>query len=246
MAEQGFGAGAVAAYWLDVVAVGWFLMLFVGYGWIAGTDVLRRRSIVGAMQLQRIQWMRNMAGRENRVVDTVLLGGLSQGNAFFASTSAIAMGGLAAVLGSGERAQKILETLPMVAKSEPFLFELKIVLMIVVFIYAFFKFAWAFRLSHYTAILIGATPIIGAVPVAVVEAHADATARLIGLAAEHANAGLRSFYAAMAVLAWFFHPVLFMIVAGWVLVILIRRDFFSRSRALVAALSVPSGSGANR
>jgi len=236
MGQQLITNGALAPYLVDMAAVAWFLALFGGYGLIAGTETLRRRSIVGAMQRQRVQWMRNMAGRENRVVDTVLLGGLSQGNAFFASTSAIAMGGLAAVLGSGERAHKILETLPMVARSEPMLFEIKIVLMIVVFIYAFFKFAWAFRLSHYTAILIGSTPIVGVATAAEVEVHAVATARLIGLAAEHANSGLRSFYAAMAVLAWFFHPVAFMIASGWVLAILVRRDFFSRSRQLVAAL----------
>lgn len=231
---------AVAPYGLDFAAFLVFLTLFAGYGLLASTQRLSSRSIVGAMQRQRMQWMRNMAVRDNRVVDTILLGGLGQGNAFFASTSAIAIGGLAAILGSGERAQRILETLPMVAHSEPFLFEIKVVLMIIVFIYAFFKFAWAFRLSHYAAILIGATPIIGSAPAEVIERHARATARLVGLAAEHANAGLRSFYAAMAVLAWFFHPLLFMLASAWVLAILVRRDFFSRSRILVAGLNEPA------
>jgi len=33
--------------------------------------------------------------------------------------------------------------------------------------------------------------------------------------------------------------VLFMLTSGWVLAILVRRDFFSRSRALVASLNDP-------
>jgi uncharacterized membrane protein len=31
------------------------------------------------------------------------------------------------------------------------------VLLMSIFVYTFFKFAWAFRLTHYTAILIGVT-----------------------------------------------------------------------------------------
>jgi uncharacterized membrane protein len=42
--------------------------------------------------------MLNMARRDNRMLDAILLGGPGQGNAFFASTSAIAVGGLAATM----------------------------------------------------------------------------------------------------------------------------------------------------
>ena len=38
------------------------------------------------------------------------------------------------------------------------LWEVKVLLLIGIFVFAFFKFAWAFRLTHYTAILIGAAP----------------------------------------------------------------------------------------
>ena len=34
----------------------------------------------------------------------------------------------------------------------------KQLLIMAIFVYAFFKFAWAFRLSHYASIMIGATP----------------------------------------------------------------------------------------
>jgi uncharacterized membrane protein len=179
--------------------------------------------------------MLNMAGREGRMLDAILLGSLSQGNAFFASTSAIAVGGLTATLGSGaERLQYLLDALPFAMQSTPIVWAVKQLLIMAIFIYAFFKFAWAFRLSHYASIMIGATPERGMADPEFCADHAERTARLIGIAAEHANGGIRSFYHAIAAIAWFFHPLLFMAATTWVILILARRDFFSRSLRAIA------------
>jgi uncharacterized membrane protein len=59
--------------------------------------------------------------------------------------------------------------------------------------------------------------------------HAERTAQLIGIAGEHNNSGILAFYYAIATLARFFHPLLFMLATTWVIMILARRDFFSRS-----------------
>ena len=220
----------------DVAAALWFCVAIFGYRLLAGFGPFERRSIVGAIQRQRERWLLNMAVREGRIVDAHLLGGLAQGNAFFASTSALIIGGLAAMMGSGDKVQLLLERLPYVAKSSPMLFELKLILLITFFIYAFFKFAWAFRLSHYASIMIGATPILDAEKSNLedCENHALRTARLIGVAAEHANGGLRAYYYAIAAMGWFFHPLIFVATTTWVILILLRRDFFSRSRRLIA------------
>ncbi len=219
-----------------MAAFAWFVVSIVGYRFLAERTHLEGRSIVGAIQIQRVEWMRNMARRDNRVLDGVVLQGLGQGNAFFASTSAIAIGGLAAIMGSGEKVQALLERLPYVAKSTPEIWELKVLLLMAIFIFAFFKFAWAFRLSHYTGIMIGATPIFRVGNEVQCEEYAVRTARLIGIAAEHTNSGLRAFYYAIAAMAWFFHPLAFIVATSWVLVILIRRDFFSRSRRIIQGL----------
>jgi uncharacterized membrane protein len=178
--------------------------------------------------------MLNMAQRDNRMLDAILLGSLGQGNAFFASTTAIAVGGLAATMGSGEKVQAMLGRLPYVAPTTPFIWEAKQLLILSILIYAFFKFAWAFRLSHYGSIMIGAMPNADAAHSGECTDHAERTARLIGLAGEHSNSGIRSFYHAIAALAWFFHPLLFMLATTWVMLILARRDFFSRSLRLIA------------
>lgn len=231
---------------LDAVAFGWFLFLIFGFRFIAGLPAMRRASITGAVQQHRVSWMRNMAERENRMLDGIVLQALGQGNAFFASTSAIAIGGLSALFGTGEKTQALLQQIPYVAKSSPGLYEFKILVLIAIFIFAFFKFAWAFRLSHYTGIMIGATPVVwekqGGIETlsadqrAAIDRHAERSAQLIGIAADHANSGLRAFYYVIAALAWFFHPLAFMAATTWVIMILIRREFFSRSLKILTAV----------
>ena len=220
---------------LDLAAFAYFVLAIFLYRLVVSRSAQSGGGLPGAIQTQRVAWMLNMAKRDQRMLDAILLGGLSHGNAFFASTSAIAVGGLAATLGSGERVQAMLAHLPYVSQSTPMLLEAKQLLIMAIFIYAFFKFAWAFRVSHYTAIMIGATPIYDPENAEACIQHAERTARLIGIAAEHANSGLRSFYHAIATIAWFFHPLLFIAATTWVIVILARRDFFSRTLRLVSA-----------
>lgn len=218
---------------LDAAALAWFFILVGGYRVLGETARIKKVSIARAVQVQRVRWMRTMARRDARLMDAMLVGHLSQGNAFFASTCAIAIGGLVTLLGSGERARAALEAIPYVSLSTPISWTLKIILLIGIFAYAFFKFAWAFRLSHHTAILIGATPLREDGDEAACLRHADAIAALNGIAAEHANAGLRSFYYSIAAMAWFFHPLLFIAATAGVVVVLVRRDFFSRARSIV-------------
>src|SRR5258706_3737214 len=195
---------------LDVAAVLWFVLLVGIYRVLAEWGPFERRSIVGAVQHQRLAWMRNMAIRENRMIDVILVGNLGQGNAFFASTSVIAIGGLTAIMGSGEHVQAMLERLPYVTKVPLVLWETKVIFIVGTFIFAFFKFAWSFRLSHCTAIMIGAAPILREPYAHDCDHHAELTAKMIGLAADHTNSGIRAFYYAIAAMAWFFHPLLFM------------------------------------
>ena len=222
---------------LDLAAFAYFLVVIGIYRYLCGPRALEGRSMPGAVQAQRARWMANMAARaEHRTLDVILLNNIAQGNAFFASTTALVIGGMATVMGSGDRAQAALERLPFAALANPILWELKLLTIMVIFVFAFFKFAWAFRLGHYTAIMIGATPLLiqgDNEGKAACDNHAGRTARLAGLSAEHTSSGLRAFYYAIAVLAWFYHPVAFILATTWVIAILARRDYFSRSLAVI-------------
>ena len=43
-------------------------------------------------------------------------------------------------------------------------------------------------------------------------------------------------FRSFAVLAWFFHPAAFILATLWVLIILVRRDYFSRSLRLLSGI----------
>jgi uncharacterized membrane protein len=66
-------------------------------------------------------------------------------------------GGLAVTPGSGDRLQACSPP-PFASPVAPVVLEAKQLLIMGVLIYAFFKFAWALRISHFASIMIGATP----------------------------------------------------------------------------------------
>lgn len=218
---------------LDLVALAWFAGLIGAYEFISTRPAVYKRSIAAYVQVHRCDWMIRMSERENRIVDGQLLGWLVNANAFFASTSVITIGGLAALLSYGDRARHIVEALPYASPTSSALWESKVIFLMMIMVFAFFKFAWAFRLSHYTVIMMGATPAHDSPDAAARLDHATRTADLLGLVGAHSNQGLRSFYYTIAGLMWFFHPVAFKIAATWVVLILVRRDFYSHSRNLL-------------
>lgn len=219
---------------LDLTAIAVFVGAIAAFESTIRLRALAQRSLTVCMQRQRVRWIENMAEREQRHIDAILLSSLSQSNAFFASTCVIAIGGLAALMGAAQSAQPMLERLPFVVQAPAALWEIKILSIISILVYAFFKYAWAFRLSHYTAIMFGAMPPLDGPPEKR-GTHAAHTARLLGLVGDHANSGLRSFYYALAATAWVFHPVMLMLAITAVVIILARREFVSRAAAIVAA-----------
>jgi len=74
-------------------------------------------------------------------------------------------------------------------------------------VYAFFKFAWSYRLFNYVAILFGATPLAAAQDTPEAAAHVKRTARLFTNAGRHFNRGQRAFFFALAYLGWFISPL---------------------------------------
>ena len=97
-----------------------------------------------------------------------------------------------------------------------------------IFVIAFFKLAWAFRLYNNCSVMIGAAP-PPPVETAAAEAYAERAGQVLGFAAQHANRGLRAYFFALAILAWFVHPYAFMAASTWIVVVLWRREFRSRT-----------------
>ncbi len=228
LSDSAFDAGfALGFSGLDFIALGWFFSCWIGYVLVVDHTRLRERSITAYMRDFRRRWMQGMLLREQRIMDATLQGNLLSGVAFFASTTIFAIGGLLAMLGASERAVELVADLPFAAPTTRAQWEVKVLLLALVFIYAFFKFAWAFRLFNYCSVLIGAAPEKRELDDEAI-AYAERAVRINALAASHFNRGIRAYFFALAALAWFIHPWLYMLATALVIVVLVGREFRTR------------------
>ena len=120
--------------------------------WI-GRGQREHTSLSSQMNAQRMLWMEQMSHREVRIVDTAVMASLQNGTAFFASTSLIMLGGAAALLRSTDDVLKVFADLPFGLVTARGLWELKIIGLVMIFGYAFFKFSWAYRLFNYLSLI---------------------------------------------------------------------------------------------
>lgn len=111
--------------------------------------------------------------------------------------------------------------------------ELKILLLVLIFVYASFKFSWSIRQFGLCSMLVGATrkPPQDAEQYAT---HIDRITTMVTFANGNFNNGLRAYYFGVAALSWFLHPVLMIAVTIGVVYVLHQREF--RSKTLQALL----------
>src|SRR5689334_10015692 len=143
---------------LDIIALAGFVIAWTTYSIVIEWTPHGRLGLNSRMNSYREMWMRRMLTRENRMVDMQIMAALQNGTAFFASTSLIAIGGALTLLRSSDDMMSLLSTLPLGVSTSRLLWEAKTIGLAVVLVYAFFKFAWSYRLYNYVAIMLGATP----------------------------------------------------------------------------------------
>lgn len=214
--------------WANAVALGWFLLCFKGYMYYSAYKSHTTPCLVSLMHLYRTEWMRRMLSREVRMADTAAIANLERSVAFFASTTILVLAGLMTVMSSAEKAINLVEDLPFVVVATKQEWELKLLLLVVLFIYAFFKFTWSLRQYGFVSVMIGGAPMPGEHPSeAQQKAYAERLAQMASKAAHNFNLGLRTYYFSISVLGWFINPLVFMLLAFTVVVVLYRREFTS-------------------
>ena len=219
----------------DLLASAWFVAAWGGYAILLEYVPHRREGLNARMNRYREVWMRRMLDREMRMVDMQVMAALQNGTAFFASTSLFAIGGALTIIRSTDDMLTVVATLPIGIQTGRVLWEMKAIGLAVIFVYAFFKFAWSYRLYNYVAILVGATPPAQDKDKPKARAHAERVGRLCEVAGRHFNRGQRAFFFALGYLGWFISPWLLMITSVAVAVVLWRRQFASDSqRALLS------------
>jgi uncharacterized membrane protein len=217
---------------LDWLALALFAACWLGYATLTDrVRSIRERSVIAAMDEHRRRWMRATLARENRIADMAAIGNLMTSTSFLATTSILILGGLVAMLGASDMGRRVVASLPWSDVPSEAAWEVKIALLLLIFVNAFFELTWALRQFNYSSILVGAMPMRSAEPADL--AQADAAARVLNRAARHFNTGLRSYYFGLAALAWIVHPLAFMAASLFVLQELHRREFRSAVRDAV-------------
>jgi uncharacterized membrane protein len=219
----------MGAYLVDILAVGFFILEWTVYAVTLEQSAYGQDSLSARMHVYREVWIRRMLERQTRMVDMQIMASLQNGTAFFASTSLLAIGGALALLRSTNEALAVLKALPIDLSPSPALWEIKCVGLVLIFVYAFFKFAWAYRLFNYVAILLGAMPPAEKRDTPEAEAHVIRTTRLFEAAGRHFNRGQRAFFFALGYLGWFVSPWVLFVTTALVVIVTWRRQFASNA-----------------
>jgi uncharacterized membrane protein len=215
---------------LDLIALAWFVIAWAGYAAYVESVPKRKESLNQAINAYRLVWMQRMLDREMRMVDMQVMASLQNGTAFFASTSLLAIGGALTILRSTDDAMNVLTQIPVGVATTRILWEMKAIGLAVIFVYAFFKFAWSYRLFNYVAILLGAMPPERDKETPEAAAHVQRTASLFAAAGRHFNHGQRAFFFALGYLGWFVSPYVLMATTAAVVFVMWFRQYRSDAR----------------
>lgn len=213
----------------NIASVLWFMLCFRGYVWYTARRSLDTPTLAFAMHRYRKQWIRKALRRDNRIADTNIVANLERNVSFFASTTLFILAGLMTVLGSAsDTVIQILNDIPLSDHSTKGQWMLKVLMLICLFVYAFFKFTWALRQFGYVLVMLGGVPEAYEQPSdEESNRHAESISLLASKAAGNFNNGLRTYYFCMAVLGWFVNFWLFMTLTALVMAVLYRREFRS-------------------
>lgn len=220
---------------LDLCALMFFIMCWTLYAWYADRPGHTRNTLLDVTNTYRLEWMRQMLKREVRTLDSIMVGNLLRSITFFANTTIFILLGLMTLLGYSDRAMDIVNDLPLVQPAEGFWWQVRVLLLIVIFIFAYFKYTWSLRQYNYAGIFIAACPAYND-RVDEHDEYAKRGARLVSNAARHFNNGLRAYYFGLAALGWFIHPYVFIGATALVVYVTHRREYKSITLATLSPL----------
>ncbi|HSG21765.1 MAG TPA: DUF599 domain-containing protein [Azonexus sp.] len=215
-----------AVDWISLVL---FFACWAGYAWFSEHSRWGDRGLVRTTQAYRLDWARRMLEREIRVSDSTLIGNLMTSVSFYANTTIYIIAGLVAALGASDKLISVTAELPFGGIGNRELLEIKLMLVLASFVFAYFKFTWSLRQFNLLSILVGAAP-LGQPNQPINENYAQRVAGANNLAGDDFNRGIRAYYFGLAASGWLLSPLVLATLALTVLIVLYRRDF--RSPAL--------------
>lgn len=209
------------------------LLCYFAYNIIVPMVEKLRPSLSSIMNIQRRRWVANAAVRESPF-DAILSGNIMGSVSFLASTAVLLILAIFAVFGQVPAVMNTLNSLSLERVYTINDVQLQLVVMLTMFVLAFFAFTLSLRQFNHFCIMLGALD--HATPLS--EAEIDAITAMNALGARSFNSGVRAYYFSVATVAWFVSEWLPVVACLLTILILTHREFFSSAHRTAATAAV--------
>lgn len=214
---------------LDILAFCFFILMWIGYTTFARKKAKTTDCIARCLHQHRIHWMYELMMRDIRVGEAALLANLERNIAFFASSTLLILAGVLTLFAQIEKLEEVIGSLLFAELPNHFAIQIKLSILALIFVIAFFQFTWSMRQYGFLNVMIGAAPIDLEGKNTQLQKYAKQMAIVQDQAAHSYNYGLRSYYFSLAVICWFIHPLPFIIASLLVVFTLYKREFASKA-----------------
>lgn len=217
--------------YLDVLALSLLLICWLGFP--SFSKWFGKQDLTSAIALYRERWMQTMLNRGDRIADVSLARGLLGTVTFLASTSVLIVSGIVGLIVASESVVLVMNGSFWFAPMDRTQLEMKLGVLLFIFVRTFFKLSWSVRLHSYSSILVGAATL----PEQPLDDEgrelAMKAAKMSTLASHHYLGGLTGYYFGFASLAWFIHPVALIVAVFMTVAVLMRREHFSNAVSIL-------------
>ncbi|MGV8833968.1 MAG: DUF599 domain-containing protein [Devosia sp.] len=209
------------------------LLCYLAYNIIVPQIEKLRPSLSVIMNLQRRRWVANAAVRHSPF-DAILSGNIMGSVSFLASTAVLLILAIFAVFGQVPALMAALDSLSLDRVYTALDVQLHLLVMLTMFVMAFFAFTLSLRQFNHFCIMLGAIDHESGAS----EEEVDAISRMNALGARNFNSGIRAYYFSVATVAWFVSEWLPIAACVLTILILAHREFFSSAHRTAASAAV--------
>ena len=218
--------------WLALIA---FFVAVLAYSRHA--DHVGDRLLNARMREIRARWMRCSLERHDRVIDAILTGHSINSITLFCSATLLIVVALLGVFTNVDAAYRIASTSTFVIHTTFELFQVKLIGLVCVFVYGFYRFTWALLQYNYFLALIGSAPSREHLDPAAIDKMGSQMSVVLNSAVTSFHSGFRTYYYALAWVGWFFHPLVFIAATAFVTFVLVYRQIASPSAGAIKGLA---------
>lgn len=209
------------------------LVAYLAYNIIVPMVEQKRPSLSVIMNMQRRRWVANASRRESPF-DAILSGNIMGSVSLLASTSVLLVLAVFAMFGQLSTLMAALDSLSLQRTYSLLDVQLHLVVMLAMFVQAFFAFTLSLRQFNHFCIMLGALEHDRVTS----DEEIEAIARMNALGAKNFNSGIRAYYFSVSTVAWFVSEWLAVAACIITVLILAHREFFSSAHRTAASAAV--------